>query len=117
MRTVRINKGDLVNTLIKNRNAHKAEYADAVKGYCTKMVGFLKEKAGLMEMGYPHEIIVHDFPPEDHTDDYNRALRMLEMSVDSTIELTESEFRQLVEDDWQWQATFKAAAMKYSSHR
>lgn len=117
MRTVRINKGDLVNTLIKNRNAHKAEYEEAVKGYCTKMVEFLKEKAGLLAMGYPHEVIVSDFPPENHTDDYNRALKMLEMSVDSTVELTEVEFRQLVEDEWNWRVTFKAASMKYSSHR
>lgn len=115
MRTVRISKGDLVSTLIINRNAHETEYKKAVEGYCVKMVEFLKEKVSILATGNPVDVSISDFPPESHADDYNRALKMLEMSVDETIELTESEFRQLVEDNWSWQANFKAASMKYSS--
>jgi hypothetical protein len=40
--------------------------------------------------------------PEDHTDDYERAIKMLDLDVREDIELTEQEFAQYVLDDWGW---------------
>jgi len=40
--------------------------------------------------------------PEDHTADYDRVIRMLEMSVDDELEITSHEFDWYVMDNWQW---------------
>lgn len=40
--------------------------------------------------------------PEDHTKDYEKAIKMAEMSVNDQIELTSKQFDQLVMDNWSW---------------
>jgi len=40
--------------------------------------------------------------PADHTEDYDRVLAMLEMSVDDTVILGAEEFSQYVLDRWTW---------------
>lgn len=40
--------------------------------------------------------------PEDHTDEYDKAIGMLEMSVDDTVLITHDEYRQYVLDEWFW---------------
>jgi hypothetical protein len=40
---------------------------------------------------------------------------MLEMSKEDTIELTQQEFSQYVQDDWHWKDQFLFSNMNYSS--
>jgi hypothetical protein len=53
--------------------------------------------------------------PVSYADSYNRAIRMLELSVDTVIELEEQIFNQLVLDEWSWKRTFVANATMYKS--
>jgi hypothetical protein len=52
--------------------------------------------------------------PEDHTADYNRAIKMIEMHEGDTITLGEDEFAQLVMDDWAWKRQFLDSSAMYS---
>lgn len=113
MRTIRVNKGELVNALVEGRKKHKAEYLQACEGYRDTMRSFLKEQVGHLSEGATIPIIITDMPPKDHTEDYDVALKMLEMSVDSVVELTHEEFRHMVLDDWDWRRHWSALNMKY----
>ena len=47
------------------------------------------------------------------TKEYDQVIDMLDMSVDSEIELTHSEFRQYVRDEWGWSEMFNTTAVNY----
>lgn len=116
MRTVRINKGELVNKLTENRKNHKAEFDKASVGYRDYMVNELSKAIVRLTSGENIELrFDYDKPPVDHTEDYDAALKMMEMSVDATIELSECDFRQIVLDDWEWQRMWKISNTKYIS--
>jgi hypothetical protein len=53
--------------------------------------------------------------PVDQTREYNKVIRMLEMSTEDVIELQEHEFSQYVLDDWGWKGQFLASNSAYSS--
>lgn len=52
--------------------------------------------------------------PLDHTKAYDRAISMLEMSVNETITLSEREFNQYVRDEWEWKDNFAQLCASYS---
>lgn len=113
MRTVRVNKGDLVNALTENRKKHKADYEKACEGYRDDMRTTLKDFVGKLSSGENVAVIIRDMPPEDHTKDYDVALKMLEMSVEQTIELSQEDFHHLVLDDWDWKRGWMMSNSKY----
>jgi len=49
----------------------------------------------------------------DQTRDYDRAIAMLEMSVEGEITVSEADFRTFVMDDWNWRSQFKHSNMAY----
>ena len=116
MRIVRIPKQQLVEVITKNRNAHIDEYVKASIGYRDYMIVELNLAINRLKTGENIELrFDYDKPPQDHTADYDAALKMMEMSVDEVIEVAEHEFRQLVLDDWEWQKTWKIMNLKYTS--
>ena len=72
-------------------------------------------QAALLEAKTGRGIKLHfDLPvPHDHSAEYDRAIKMVEMSVDENLELTEPEFAQLVMDDWGWKQQFTASNSRY----
>ena len=54
--------------------------------------------------------------PEDHSRDYERAIRMVELSVYERFSLTEHQFNQYVLNDWEWKNSFlNSTSMLYVS--
>jgi len=51
----------------------------------------------------------------DYTSSYDTAIQMLEWSKDDTIEMASSEFRKLVEDEWDWTDAFLLSNSAYSA--
>ena len=52
--------------------------------------------------------------PEEHTGDYQRAIRMLKLHMGDTIELTEAALATFMDDDWGWMTSFMANTMSYA---
>ncbi|HLP82099.1 MAG TPA: hypothetical protein VK141_08975, partial [Nitrosomonas sp.] len=106
MRTVKIERTKLLKEVIKNRANHKKEYDEAMQGYRELVIEALSEK---LEDAKKHEDITHYIDldrPENHLREYDRVIRMLEMSVDKVIELQANEFAQYVTDEWSWKESF-----------
>ena len=53
--------------------------------------------------------------PEDHTEDYNQVIQMLEWSIDEEVELVRSDFVRYVMDDWGWKQDFLENSSSYST--
>lgn len=54
--------------------------------------------------------------PENQASSYEKAIRMLDMSIHDEVELSEQEFCSYVLNDWGWKDSFKASNTAYISH-
>jgi len=108
-------KSDLLKELKKNRSAHRKLFLDAQQGYRTDVIKELDMMLKEARDGKTIRRSVSLVEPQDHTKDYDRIIRMLEMSTKSTIFISEQEFCQYVQDDWGWKAQFISQTSNYSN--
>jgi hypothetical protein len=54
--------------------------------------------------------------PENHTKDYERAIRMMHASIYDEVKLSEHEFDQFVLNNWEWKARFVTSNANYLSN-
>jgi hypothetical protein len=96
-----------------NRDAHRSIFERAVEKYRERMIEELERclddiknrRTLTVRLGLP--------VPEDHTDDYDRVLRMLDLMVGDTVELTEADVAMYVQDDWAWKRNWAASTTSY----
>jgi len=105
MKNVRIKKSELLLILTENRLKHVKEYQESLKEFkaaATKTLTEALEELKTKAKG----IGIHIPAPESYEKEYDKALRMLELSVDEIITLEEHEFNSLVQDEWSWKTDF-----------
>lgn len=113
MKKVKVRKEALLDELRENRSAHRRRYREALDGYKDKVRQELERYLKRVENGDVLDIRVRLPRPEDHSEDYDRAIKMVEMSVDEELELDEREFAELVMDDWGWKGQFLTSTAQY----
>lgn len=113
MREVTVAKNELVKRVLANRDEHLAVYEKAIKGYRSAAVNFFGEQIDRAQQGKQFSTHFAEVMPEDHSDDYDAALDMLDMSEDASITLTAQEFRQYVRDDWGWKRMWTETTSNY----
>jgi hypothetical protein len=114
VRPVTVNKLDLAEKIKANRDQHRTIFEEALAGYREEAMKVLAGHIAALKSGKPKRVQVYLPFPEDHTDDYDAALGMLEISVDNTVELDETAFRQLVLNEWSWTKQFLNTNAGYS---
>lgn len=116
MKTVKVKKLDLLEIIRKNRHEHRAKYNKAFEGYRKECIIALEANLEALRQG---KSVVHftERPPEDHTADYDRAIAMLDMSVDDVVEIFSREFQEYVQDDWDWKEEWMASNSKYYANQ
>ena len=112
---MKFKKNDLVLTVQKNRDAHRAIFLEALDGYKKKAIDQLEAHIERVKRGDVYQLYVSLAEPMDHTRDYNRLLKMLDMTVDEDIEITEAQFAQYILDDWEWKRQFISTNSAYSA--
>lgn len=118
MRSVKINKEELLSIVRENKDKHVRQYEEAVVDFRTAVIKITTENSKLAKTGDLDKISkIKSIPnkPSSYEDNYNRAIRMLELSVEDIIELEEDIFNQLVLDEWQWKHQFVASSALYKS--
>lgn len=112
---VRVSKEDLLQALQANKTEHRQIFEESIDVWhknvqekLATMVEQAKKGPGFVELnvGLPR--------PDDHTKDYDRVIRMIEMSKDEEFELDARDFAQYVMDEWGWQAHFLSVSSNYS---
>ena len=118
MRSVKVNKTELMKVLQENKKKHIKDFEESVKDYKKAALKVAKEHVELAKTGDLDQIAkIRAMPqrPTSYEDSYNRAIRMMEMSIDENIELEEQIFNQLVLDEWSWKHSFTATGALYKT--
>ena len=115
MEKITVKKTKLVKILLKNRENHRKVFEEALEGYKEAVIAHLEKnledaKANRNPAGWLRFSLIQ---PVDQTKNYDTALRMLEMHTKPEIELQEHEFRQYVEDEWNWSRSWAMSNQHY----
>jgi len=92
----------LLDIVRKNREQHITMRDEALAGFCAKTAEKLEGEAQKLRDGKAIRVDIRAWPPANHVADYDRVIRMLELTTDTVIELNEHDFATLVNDDWDW---------------
>jgi hypothetical protein len=113
--TVRVRKYELLERIRKNRDEHREIFEEAITGWKQRVTEVLEEAYQDALQGKKFEPS-HWIPrPEDHTDEYDTVIELLDMSLDEELELTRQEFANYALDNWNWQHDFLVTASNYGS--
>lgn len=125
MREVKVETSVLLSKVKANREKHIREYKEACDGYrdaallkIDEVTASLKRKIAELREGQVIALMGVSFGldvPQDHSKDYDQAIAMIEMSVDTNIVIQSEEFAQYVMDDWAWRGAWEATKMRYTS--
>jgi hypothetical protein len=118
MKNVRLDRLELLDIVKTNKEKHIADFKEAVTDYKKAVINVAKENLAVARTGDLikfRQFRTMPAPPASYEDSYSRAIRMLELSVDSCIELEEQVFNQLVLDEWQWKSSFTTMSATYKS--
>lgn len=115
MNSVKLTKEELLSNVIANLDKHKIDVSDALKLRRETIAKSFKQQLEEMEWDVDFQPKEHlSFPmPKDHSEDYKKAIRMIEMTTDEVIELSESQFDKLVMDNWGWKSDLIATSSVY----
>lgn len=116
MRSVKMKRDELLEIVRENKIKHISEYEEAVNDYKALAIKITKENVKIANTGDLDKIKdIKSVPsaPRSYETDYNRAARMLELSVEDVIELEDDVFNQLVLDEWSWKQSFSFSNTSY----
>ena len=92
---MKFKKDQLLAIIRKNRQEHREIFKEACEGYQKRMMAHLQVMMDDVTNRRPVKHHISLVQPVDQTKEYDRAIKMLEMCVDETIELSGAEFCQL----------------------
>ena len=115
MRTVRVGTQWLLERLRDNRSNHRANFEKALGVYRTEAIEELERSLREAREGKPIRRYVAIPQPEDHTEDYDLVIAMLEASADEHVELQSHEFQTYALDKWGWIESFGTNTMSYAN--
>ncbi len=90
----------------ENKAKHDKIYADAVAGFWVRAKQELEAKLEDLKNHHYGNLCVSLVFPENHNDDYQRAIEMLDLTVDKEVILKQHEFESLVRNRWPWRQSF-----------
>lgn len=110
---VTVDKDDLLAILVANREHHRETFLKAQEGFRERAIAELDRSLADARQGNAVRLNIHLPQPEDHTEDYDREIRMLEMHLEPTVVIRAQLFDQIVMDRWGWSASFNATNSAY----
>ncbi len=114
LENVKIKRLELLAIVKENRAQHRKIFEEAIVGYREQAIKELEVHIQEARDGKRVKRSVSIPEPIDQTREYDKAIRMLELSVDDVIELDHHGFSNLVLDDWHWKQNFIVANSTYS---
>lgn len=106
---------EILGILRQNRGNHRRVFEDALENYRARLLRDLQDHVTELQRGRAPEVRIRLARPEDHTPDYDRMIKMVEMHQGDRIPMTEDRFAQLVMDDWSWKRQWLTTANTYAA--
>jgi hypothetical protein len=113
---ITVKKTELLKALKKNMLTHRDEFLKAQVGYRKAVIQELDSMIQDAKANREIRTIIRLEAPSDHSSDYTRIIKMLEMNVKHTIQITEQQFSQYVLDDWAWKRAFVNTSNMYNGN-
>lgn len=110
---VTVKKEELLKELRANRSKHREGFLAAQKGYREAVI---KELDSMLEDARTGKAIrrgISFVEPSDHSSDYDRVIKQLEMCTKDEILIDDQEFAQYVMDDWGWKKAWSTTNATY----
>jgi hypothetical protein len=114
MNNLNFNKLELLKIIRENRDKHREVFEESYEGFYQALLEQLDKmkEAALARKKVNLHLGLSE--PKDQTGEYDRAIRMLELSTDESVSLDEQQFANYVLDEWHWKAQFIASNTMYS---
>lgn len=112
--TTLVSKEEALGVLRENRKRHHKIVKEARVGYVEKAKAKLGARLDELSSGKLVALRFDLQVPEDHTDDYDLAIRMVELHSEDTIEMTSTDVRTLMMDEWDWMRSFLFTNARYA---
>lgn len=112
MENIKVKTAVLLDTLKKNREEHIAEYAEAKVEYKKVIIKELAAKLKAAKAGKPFDFKFSP-KPENFVESYNTIIAKLEWTTQDEIELTDSEVKQYIQNEWTWKNQFAVSTSSY----
>ena len=115
MKSVHVNKAELLARIEANRREHRGLFLKALVGWQKEAIRVLNEAYEKALINKLDNVQVYLPRPDDHTDEYDRAIEMLKMETSDIVEITADDFAHFVQDDWDWKDRFLATSSVYAA--
>jgi hypothetical protein len=114
--TTTVDRDKLIITLRTNRDKHAEIVKEANAGYLKAALEAARNCIDALSGGKAVSIQKYVLQvPVDYTSAYDTVINMLEWSTDEKITLQADEFRQFVQDQWDWKDGFVSSNAGYSA--
>ena len=107
-------KSVLIDLIKENMVKHEEIYEKAWIGYQDLVLQTLTKNLKSIKEGKRVSVYVHEQVPVNHTVDYQRAIEMLNHSVDDYVSLNTEDYSRYVQDNWEWKQQWAATNSKYT---
>jgi hypothetical protein len=109
---VTVSTSKLLEILIKNRATHSSNYSTALNNYYVECREALERRLKEVDNMDPDEVLNFNIDcPVNYLSYYDKAIGMLEMATEGTIEITEQQYESYVMDRWSWSSTYSRLTM------
>ncbi len=114
MDKVIVNKKELVNILIKNRDKHATEYQEALGGFYIQAQIDLEKKLAKVKEGKKFSIYFENLKqPRSYIKEYNDVINMLGVTPASEVNISMEDYLKYYKNEWDWCASWKASNNSY----
>lgn len=114
MELITVEKKALLEIMRKNREVHREIFLEAQEGYRKAIIAELDQMLSEARQGRRIRRSVDLVEPQDHTKDYDRVIRMLELETGAEVKISEQDFSAYAMDDWHWKRQFLYSNRAYS---
>lgn len=114
MYSITVDKQELLATLQSNLEKHVAEYDETISRYPAAVATALRERADQIEAGKDVNLAFNLPKPKSYADEYEDAIQMLTWEQKDSVELDQTQFKNLVQDEWHWKDGFAATTQFYN---
>lgn len=115
MNQITMKKDDLLAILRANRDKHRMVFLEAQQNYRKMAIAELERTLEDARNGRTIRRTLTLNAPQDMTSFYNRAIGMLEAHTEDTIVVSDSEYRNYVQDEWSWSQNWANNTKTYAT--
>lgn len=108
-----VKKTELLATLQTNREEHARMYQEAIEKFRERAMAWFNEQVDALKAGKDPERNLPLPRPEEHTDDYDRAIEMMTWDTGEDVKLDDFQFDQFVRNQWGWHRSFITNTTSY----